>query len=155
MRSRFTLVTPPESAEPVYFDPRPELPAVPRRLPPSEVPGDARIGAVANYFTLNGVVCGIGASFAWLSLIVSAILPFHWDAPANQVFLGAVLGTMMCVANLRTAHLLGERKRSGALLALGYCAATLAGIGHSGFSIGVVFSAIGLVFVASLWKYLD
>ena len=113
------------------------------------------IGIVAGYFKCNGVVCGIGSAYAWLTLVVSAVLPFHWTAPARFVALGASIGTMMCFANLRTARLLQERRRAGAVLALVYFAATLAGIGRSGLNWTVALGSMGLVLTASVWKYLD
>ena len=110
---------------------------------------------VAGYFKLNGVLSGIGSAYAWLTLVFSAVLPFHWSAPARLVALGASLGTMMCFANLRTARLLEQRRRSGAVLALLYFAMTLAGLGRGSLDWTLVLSAIGLVLTASVWRYLD
>lgn len=132
MRSRFTLLTPGVIA-----------------------PNENLIGLVAGYFKLNGVLCGIGSAYAWLTLVFSAILPFHWSAPARLVVLGASIGTMMCFANLRTARLLQDGRRAGAILALLYFAATLAGVGHGRLDWTVVLGSVGLVLTASVWKYLD
>ena len=117
--------------------------------------GRSLIVPVAAYFRLNGILCGIGGAYAWLTLASSTLLPFHWSAPGRFVALGALLGTMMCFANLRTAHLLEEGRRSGAVLALGYFAATLAGIHHGGMDWTVILGSLGLAFTASVWKYLD
>lgn len=151
MRSRFTLLTPAERTDPpdaVDVVPHVALPAV---IPPHE----NLVGLVAGYFKLNGALCGIGSAFAWLTLVFSAILPFHWSAPARFVALGASVGTLMCFANLRTAQLLEDGRRSGAVLALLYFAATLAGIGHNGLDWPIVLSAFGLVLTAIVWKRLD
>lgn len=116
---------------------------------------DTLVGLVAGYFKLNGALCGIGSAYAWLTLVVSAILPFHWTAPARFVAVGASIGTMLCFANLRTARLLQDGRRAGAVLALLYFAATLAGVGHRGLSWTAVLGSVGLVLTASVWKYLD
>jgi hypothetical protein len=148
MRSRFTLLTPADPAEPAGLIQYAARQGVIQA-------SDNLITLGAGYFKLNGILCGIGSAYAWLTLVVSALLPFHWSAPARFVALGASLGTMMCFANLRTARLLEDRRRSGAVLAFLYFAATLSGLGHSGLDWTVALGAVGLVLTASVWKYLD
>lgn len=158
MRSRFTLVTPPESAEPIYYDPRPEAPRVPRRgeLSPYVVaPGEGRINVVASYFSAAGLLCGIGASFAALTLLSNFLPLIKAPLAVPLVIESAVAGAITCAANLRTAQLLRERKRTGAYLALFYFALSLLSIGRSGSMFTIVVGVLGLILTLTVWKYLE
>lgn len=157
MRSRFTLVTPPESAEPVYYDPHPELLRARQRDEPSHVtlPAKGRINLVASYFSVAGVLCGIGAGFAALTLISNLLPLVKAPLPVPLVIESAAAGAITCAANLRTAQLLRDRRRDGAYVALLYFALSLFSVGRTGSMFTMIIGMLGLLLTATVWKYLE
>jgi hypothetical protein len=158
MRSRFTLVTPPESAEPTYLDPRAEPPRGTRRGEASAhavPPGEARINLVAGYFSAAGLLCGIGAGFAALTLLSNFLPLIKAPISVPLVIESAAAGAITCAANLRTAQLLRERRRSGAYLALFYFAVSLFSIGRTGSMFALVLGVLGMALTLTVWKHLE
>lgn len=158
LRSRFTLVTPPEPAEPIYYDPRPETPRIPRpgeRASYTVLPGERRINVVAGYFSLTGVLCGIGASFAVLTLLAAQLPKITIPLSIPLVIESAAAAALSCAAGLRTADLLRDRRRSGAYLALVYFAFSLFSVGRAGSMFTIVVAVLGMLLTATVWKYLE
>ena len=155
MRSRFTLVTPPEPAEPIYFDPRSDARLARPDPPAARDAGDARINVVAGYFSVVGLLCGIGASFAALTLLSNYLPLIKAPLPVPLVLESAVVGAVTCAANLRTAFLLRARKRSGAYLALVYFALSMFSVGRAGSMFTIAVGIVGAVLTATIWRYLD
>ncbi|HEX4682514.1 MAG TPA: hypothetical protein VH277_07400 [Gemmatimonadaceae bacterium] len=159
MRSRFTLITPPDPFEPIYYDQSPETVAVRFRddIVTAEMqrPGEQRIRLVGGYFSLSGVLGGIGASFALLTLAASLIPKISIHLSTGAVLEAALIGAVTCWANLRTAWLLRARRRTGAYLAIVYFALMLANVGGAASIAPIALGTIGLILTATIWKYLD
>jgi hypothetical protein len=152
VRSRFTLVTPPEAAEPIYLDPR----AAPLVDPPFvALPGETRINVVAGFFSFTGVLCGIGASFAALTLLSNYLPLIKAPIPEALVLESTIIGAVTCAANLRTAKLLRGRKRAGAYLALIYFAISLFSVGRTGSMFTMAVGVLGVLLTATVWRWLD
>src|SRR6058998_2578251 len=104
MRSRFTLITPPDPFEPIYYDQSPDTVAVRFRddvvTAEMQRPGEQRIRLVGGYFSLSGVLGGIGASFALLTLAASLIPKISIHLSTGAVLEAALIGGVTCWANL-------------------------------------------------------
>jgi hypothetical protein len=157
MRSRFTLLTPPEPAEPIYFDPRADaMPASPfmssKPAAIEDLPGAQRLELVAGYFSLNGFLCVLALVIEVVALAFKG--EFHVASPVNSWAFGTTIAVMSW-ASFHTARLLRHRRRAGAYTALLYFAGTIAAMARGGINAGIALSVIGLLLTASVWKYLE
>ena len=117
--------------------------------------GTGRLGIISGYFQLSG----IGSAIQTLALTAATFFPkaLPWHAPRPFALLAA--SALLTFGFFRTSHLLDQRRRSGAQLATLCFLTSLAGAFARDWSsstlVSVAISALGLAFVASVWKHLE
>ncbi|HXT17279.1 MAG TPA: hypothetical protein VN706_16695 [Gemmatimonadaceae bacterium] len=152
MRSRFTLVTPPEPAEPVYYDARYEMELAQEEAAlRDQLPGGGRIRLVAGYFSVIGWLMLAGLGFSSIAMLMTLV--DHWRE--LRIWEGYAMLGLTSWASLYTARLLRQRRRAGGFTAMLGFTATLASVGHGLSTASIVTSAVGLCLTASVWKHLE
>ena len=119
-----------------------------------EPPGGARLGLVAGYFQFAGA-CGVLAIVVTTGSWTVPWFRVH-VTPSNALLsLGAI--TFYTAGFFRTAHLLKQRRRSGAHLAAACFAAPLLGFlsGAVPSLSTLILAGTGLALTASVWRHLD
>jgi hypothetical protein len=130
------------------------IPASPNGRPATAV-GSSRLSLATGYFAIMAWLMGM------ISVGMAAALMFPrlgWRVePANEPYVSLATAVILTFGFARTRRLLRARSRTGGWLALTMFAIDLIedfATGSRGWP-AIAFSALGLVLIGSIWKYLD
>ncbi len=117
-------------------------------------PGSTRLSLAVGYF---GVMTWLMALLS-TAMVAALVFPqLGWRATTGHKFVELATAVVLTAGFARTRMLLRARSRIGAFLAISMFAIDIVEdfvTGARGWS-AIAFSALGLILVSSIWKYLD
>lgn len=116
-------------------------------------PGTGRLGVVSAYFQVAGFAGVLGMTAVAASIALPRF-PGHLTPSDAMIALGG--WGLMTFGFFRTSRLLEQRRKAGALFAVGCFAAPLVGyLTGAAPSVGtLIIAGVGLALVGSVWRHL-